>query len=126
MMASNDNNTDSKNIIKHSASGNLSVVEELLRQGFVNVDAKTSQGRTALWTASFNGHSDVVELLLSHGADTEVRDDDEDTALQVACVKGHLNVVKYLIQAGANVNAKDINGSVTLICIYIVYQYTLI
>ena len=56
MMASNDNNTDSKNIIKHSASGNLSVVEELLRQGVDNVDAKTSDGRTALWMASFNGH----------------------------------------------------------------------
>ena len=95
-----------------SKSGNQSVVEELLKQGVDNVDTKDSDGRTALWTASFDGHSDVVELLLSHGADTEVRDEDGDTALHVACYKGHLNVVKCLIQARA-VNAKNRNGSVT-------------
>ena len=86
------------------------MVEELLRQG-VDVDTKDIYGRTALWMASFNGHSDVVELLLSHGADTEVRGGPlESTALHTACQEGHLNVVKCLIQSEANVNAKNING----------------
>ena len=111
-MASNDNSTTTleNQLVTHSWRGNLSDVEELLKQGVDNVDAKISKGRTALWGASFHGHLDVVELLLSHGADTEVRGGDEATALHVACQEGHLKVVKCLIQTGANVNAKNING----------------
>ena len=113
-MASNDKGTEKK----QNTQGNLSQMDELLRQG---VDTKDSEGRTALWLASGRGISDVVELLLSHGANTEVSGADEFTPLQVACARGHLKVVKCLIQAGAHFNAVSANnfgGSVpTLFCI---------
>ena len=58
----------------------------------------------ALIYASKNGHLDVVEYLVDHGANLNVED---DNSLQWASSKGHLKVVEYLVDHGANVNAQD-------------------
>lgn len=44
------------------------------------VDLKSS-GKTALQVASHQGHKDIVEILLSAGANLEQHDEDGDTAL---------------------------------------------
>ena len=48
--------------------------------------------------ASSNGHLEVVQYLVSLGADIRA---DNDYAVQEASRNGHLDVVKYLVSLGA-------------------------
>ena len=57
-----------------------------------------------LWTASANGHKDIVELLLKNGVDIHTGN---DLALQGASANGHKDVVELLLKNGANVHAHD-------------------
>lgn len=50
---------------------------------FLQVDAK-NQGRTALQIASYQGHLDVVKILLQAHASVNLRDEEGDTALHYA------------------------------------------
>jgi len=45
------------------------------------VNAKNDDGSTALMAAALKGDADIVQILLSAGADIKVKDKDEDTAL---------------------------------------------
>mmetsp|Transcript_34986 Transcript_34986/g.77147 ORF Transcript_34986/g.77147 Transcript_34986/m.77147 type:complete len:107 (-) Transcript_34986:16-336(-) len=47
--------------------------------------------------ASYQGHLEVVRLLLEKGADTEAPGQDQATALHVASDQGHLEVVQLLL-----------------------------
>jgi len=59
------------------------------------VNAATIRGRTALWSASSEGHVEVVRLLLAAGADPTVRGYGE-TPLSIGEKKGHADVVEIL------------------------------
>ena len=47
--------------------GNVAMVRQLLDQG-ANINARDKHGDTALMAAAFEGHADVVKLLLEKGA----------------------------------------------------------
>jgi ankyrin repeat protein len=70
---------------------------------------------TPLMHAAYAGNTDVVELLLAHGAPVDARDDVGSTALILAARKGRLPVVRRLLVHGADVNATDCGGSTALI-----------
>lgn len=69
-------------------------------------------GRTALHMAARWGHLDVVELLLSHGADPAIKAEVEGndgpgggnmvTARQLAEANGHVEVAQRLTKASAS------------------------
>jgi len=65
---------------------------------------------TALMAASFNGHTEVVSLLLKAGADVNAKNNDGETALMLASAFGHTEIVSLLLKAEADVNAKDKQG----------------
>ena len=56
-----------------SNKGDIKGIEDLLAQG-CDVNGGDFDDRTALHVASCEGHSDVVELLLKHGANYNARD----------------------------------------------------
>lgn len=60
-----------------------------------------------LVTASYRGHSRVIQLLLDDGADVNAESDDHDTALRAASYEGNYEVVQLLLANGADVNAKS-------------------
>jgi len=53
---------------------------------------QNDDGSTALM-AALKGDADIVQILLSAGADIKVKDKDEDTALNLAAQNGHSSAV---------------------------------
>lgn len=51
----------------------MKTCEVLLRAG-ISKDARTKVERTPLHMAAYEGHSEVVELLLKHGAEVNAKD----------------------------------------------------
>ena len=58
----------------------------------------------ALHAASGGGHTEVVRLLIQHGAEVDKVDDEGKTALMFAAEKGYKDVVEHLVEAGAGIN----------------------
>ena len=82
-------------LIWASRSGNLSVVQALVRNG-ANLDAKTIFKETSLLMAASRGHLDVVKYLVEQGADTQMQTRGGYTALQIAVIFGHTEIVYFL------------------------------
>jgi len=61
-----------------------------------------------LWGAAQDGQTNIVRLLLEHGADVNQRIDDDEmgrtTPLWMATIENHVDVVKLLLQHGASPN----------------------
>lgn len=77
----------------------------------ISVNARDGYARTPLWYAATNGHLEMVQMLLQHGADTESMDyiepGDRDTPLLKAVKTNQAQVALYLIENGADVHAID-------------------
>ncbi len=102
-------------LIEAARSGNLEEARRLLALG-VDIDAKEDIfAGTALFFASFAGHTQVLALLLENGADVEARNNRGRTALTGASFRGHTEVVKLLLNKGADVNTADKFGKTPLI-----------
>ena len=61
------------------------------------------------------GYTEIVEMLLTKGADVNARDEGGWTALKRAAGQGHTEIVEMLLAKGADVNAKDEDGGTALI-----------
>lgn len=64
---------------------------------------------------AFSDDSEIVDLLIKHGADIEARDEEEATPLIRAAAFGQTGIVRALLDHGANVGAKDKYGNTALI-----------
>jgi len=72
------------------------------------------QNRTALGTASREGHLDIVKFLLDRGVDANVTGGDYGTALGAAASRGKLGIAKLLLDRGADVNLPNGNCGTAL------------
>ena len=68
----------------------------------VAIDCQDNRGKTALITASKNGHTAVAELLLEKGAHIDLQDDDGYSALMTACQNEHSQITSYLLDKDAD------------------------
>ncbi|KAK6627845.1 hypothetical protein RUM44_010324 [Polyplax serrata] len=74
----------------------------------MDVDSETDSNHdTALTLACAGGHEELVELLLSRGADIEHRDKKGFTPLILAATAGHEKVVDILLNHGADIEAQS-------------------
>ena len=70
---------------------------------------------TALHIAASSGRLDVIEHLISQGAEVNKGNNDGMTPLHLAAVQnGHLDVVKVLLAGGASSDTGDIDGHTPL------------
>ena len=67
--------------------------------------------------SNYQGHVNIVNFLLTHGARTNVNDKDESdrTALYLSASRGHLIVVQALASQGADVNMPCKDGRTALV-----------
>ncbi|KAF4844111.1 putative ankyrin repeat protein R863 [Colletotrichum siamense] len=80
-------------------------VELLLsREAKVNTQPAHEHMQTALQAAAKGGYIEIVQRLLSAGANVNINDSRYHNALRAASEGGHINVVELLLLAGANVN----------------------
>lgn len=54
--------------------GNLEAVKRLLDKEKISVDCQNNSGNTPLHLAVRNYHTDVIEVLLAHGANVNLQD----------------------------------------------------
>ncbi|XP_063991505.1 ankyrin repeat domain-containing protein 17 isoform X6 [Diachasmimorpha longicaudata] len=74
----------------------------------MDVDSETDSNHdTALTLACAGGHEELVEFLLSRGADIEHRDKKGFTPLILAATAGHQKVVEILLNHGADIEAQS-------------------
>ncbi|OQR91706.1 hypothetical protein ACHHYP_20174 [Achlya hypogyna] len=71
-------------------------------------------GDSPLYTASENGHEDVVRQLIAAGADVNHENENGRTPLSIAAFRGREGVVQQLIAAGADINAVGFNKQTPL------------
>ena len=104
--------------------GHLSILQILLRNGasvnaigFQQIDPESKERvctRTALQSAIEDDHEDIVNILLSEGADVNTARctstmwipwAESNTPLQAAVAKGNMSLIRELLSRGADVNA---------------------
>jgi hypothetical protein len=69
----------------------------------------------ALLEAAARCHVDIVNSLLSEGADVHAKDNHDRTALMYATWEGRTETVKLLLSNGADANSKDRRGRTALL-----------
>ena len=105
-------------------SGNAGVVIVLCQEYGVDVNCNTSEtieencktGLTPLIWAAWEGHMEVVKVLLNNHADLHVRRTaNGKTALHAAVYDGHTGIVQLMLEHQADLNVKHTDGGCTVL-----------
>lgn len=100
---------NTKNIWQAARKGSLKgVVYHYLKNPSV-IHSKMGIGPhwTAIFHAALENHLDIVQFLISRGAQVDVIDSDFKTPMIWAAFKGHVQMVEFLLDNGANINYQD-------------------
>ncbi len=91
------------------ATGNRAEVQGCVEMGD-DVNARNSNGETALILACVGGHRDCVAYLLTVGADINLKSSSQTTALIAATKQNFPSIVELLVEAGADMMVTDDEG----------------
>lgn len=109
VLSKTENNWNRRNFLGHtaiyltSAAGHTSSVSLLISQG-AEINIEGGKHGSPLHAACFNGHLQVVELLLENKAST-THGSKFECALQAAFCGGNENVALFLIEHGSSINS---------------------
>lgn len=101
------------------ASGDTEEAKAMLREVLLNeeddvVNCANADGITALHQACIDGSMEMVDFLLSHGANVNQVDSEGWTPLHVAASCGNLEIAEFLLQHGASLCSVNCDGDVPL------------
>lgn len=106
-----------KQFIKAAKKGDIPALKALLKLDAELLNARDSDGSTALHCATWKGHEATVAWLIGAGADVKAHNQNDHwgtTALHAAAHANQARIAELLIAAGADVNAKDSEGRTPL------------
>ncbi|XP_046558936.1 golgin candidate 4-like isoform X2 [Haliotis rubra] len=87
--------------------GNMAEVKRVLDLGQVDINCRGWWSWTPVMWAAWRGQREVVELLLSRGADVSLVDDLGNHILHLACVEGDVGTVELILSLdGVDVNCR--------------------
>lgn len=104
-------------LLRAAKEGQTRIVQLLLAQPDVDIEAEDNTGRTALFHAAVNGHTETVQQLLTR-PDVDVNKYDQwgQSILFIAAENGHTEVTRQLLaQSHIKVNEKDREGRTALL-----------
>jgi len=95
------------------------IIKHLLQRDPTMIDARDSDGETALFKAAGASHTLSCTYLILKGAGVANTDIEGYTPLHQSCASGNVSTVRLLIESGAPVNAKSRTGitPIMLACI---------
>ncbi|XP_041378224.1 ankyrin repeat domain-containing protein 49-like [Gigantopelta aegis] len=99
-----------KRILTAAEKNLMTVVQSLLAQQPSLVNSRDNDQYTPLHRASYNNHADMVEYLLTHGADIHARTIDGWHPLHSACRWNSASAALVLISSGADINSRTQGG----------------
>jgi ankyrin repeat protein len=106
-----------KEVIKAAKAGNLERVKALVETDGALVQARDSDGSTALHCAVWKGHQAIVAYLLSAGAAVNAHNNNGHwgtTPLHAAAHANQAAIAQMLIDHGADEKARDLDGRTPL------------
>lgn len=118
----NMRNAEGATLLMQAAGiGDLELIKSLIKVG-ANVNATDPHGWTALMKALYNhemdrGFPEVVQELISAGADIETQIGYGIRPLMLAAGYGQAGVIEVLLKAGADVRAKNEGGRTALMMV---------
>lgn len=101
-------------IHKAAAKGDLAKVKALLKKDAKQVNADDRNNKEPLHWAAEKGHLELVEFLISKGADVNAKNVEDETPLHYSAGYGCKDIVKLLVSKGAAVNEKTKRGHTPL------------
>jgi ankyrin repeat protein len=120
-------NYDISNILRGYNYGHQQIVQRILSDGEVNINAKDNFGMTALQYAADGNRSrseatgylndipkNIVKLLLDHIADRSVKDLSGRLPVHCAAANGNVEMFSLLLHQKSDLNAKDEKGKTPL------------
>ncbi|XP_067087415.1 histone-lysine N-methyltransferase EHMT1a [Osmerus mordax] len=90
--------------------GHYDVVQHVLPKAFKYVNCQDDGGWTAITWAIEYKHRELVQLLLSRGADVNIRDKEENICLHWAALSGSDDIAQQLLDARCDLHAVNIHG----------------
>lgn len=112
---SDENLLTPNNMVKAAYEGNLNLVKTMIESGISPDATDNSRDHTpAIVAAAHSSRYEIVDYLLSQGANPNNYADDGPTALGVAAGRHNYNIVKLLLQYKANPDHEDYAGGVAL------------
>ncbi len=94
-------------LIDAALEGREELLDRVLREGLVDPNATSPEGRTLLMLAAFNGHASLCRRLIGYGANPRLKDATGRTALMYAASGPHVDAVRVLLDAGSEIDAVD-------------------
>lgn len=94
--------------------GDIEEVKMIMQSSEDPIDMPDDGGYTPLMYASLYGHTEIVKLFLSKGANVNAATSWGATALTRAAQDGKIKIVELLLASGANVNATEYDGYTAL------------
>ena len=95
-------------------TGDVAAMKQALTDGADPNTKDPQSGNTLLATAALMGHTEIVTLLLEHGADVNARNRDDGTALHAAAFFGRTETVKLLLEKGADTTLRNNMGGTAI------------
>ncbi|KAJ0095905.1 hypothetical protein Patl1_16732 [Pistacia atlantica] len=103
-------NEDSRSLLHVAVSSRRPEVVKILSnidESAKVINSADEEGWAPIHSAASIGNTEIVEILLSEGADVNLKNDGGRTALHYAASKGWLKIAELLITRGAKINSKD-------------------
>ena len=106
--------TPAQNLSTAAFTGNAAAMKQALTGGADPNTKDPQSGSTLLATAALMGHTEIVALLLEHGADVNARSRDGGTALHAAAFLGRAEIVELLLDKGADTAIRNNMGGTAI------------